>query len=73
MKIEFTSHSVERSLERLGMTGVELNNYLQKQIGREKIKPEKIFKKGIHHYWLKGKGIRLTLNTNILITVWKKP
>lgn len=72
MEIKFTSHSVERSLERIGMTGVELNNYIRQQINNGKIKSDKIFKKGIHHYWLKGQGIRLTLNTNILITVWKK-
>ena len=73
MKLEFTSHAVERSLERTGMTGVELNNIIQNKISRNKNIANKIFKKGIHFYWIKGTGIRLTLNGNILITVWQKP
>jgi len=73
MKIEFTSHSVERSLERVGLTGVELNKLIQTKISRNKNISRKIFKEGVHHYWIKGTGIKLTLNGNILITVWKKP
>lgn len=72
MKIKFTSHSVERSLQRVGLTGVDLNRMITDLIKKGKIKEEKIFKDGIHHYWIKGKGIRLTFNGNILITVVKK-
>lgn len=66
MKVEFTSHAVERSLERLGLTGVELTNLI-----KNKVKPEKIQKKGVHHVWIKGKGIQLVMNGNKIITVWK--
>lgn len=67
MDIKFTSHSIERSLERLGLTGVELFHLIKK-----KVKPNKINKKGIHYIWIKGKGIRLTMNGNKIITVWKQ-
>lgn len=73
MKIKYTSHSVERSLQRLGMTGVDFNRQILDSIEKGKIKTDKLFKQGLHHYWIKlnGKRIRLTLNTNILITIWK--
>lgn len=75
MKIKYTSHSVERSLERIGLTGVELNMHIARSIVRGHIKPNRIFRDGIHNFTFKIKGqkIKLILNKNVLITVWAYP
>ena len=71
MEIKFTSHAVERSLERLNLTGVELLRLLKFKF---KHNPDKLLKKGIHYVRLKIKKqtIVLTINGNIIITVFQQ-
>lgn len=71
MEIKFTSHAVERSLERLDLTGVELLRLLKFKF---KDKPHKLIKEGLHYVRLKIKKqtIILTMNGNIIITVFKQ-
>lgn len=71
MELKFTSHAVERSLERLDLTGVELLRMLKFKF---KHNPEKLIKQGIHLVRLKinKQTIVLTMNGNIIITVFKQ-
>lgn len=72
MEIKFTSHAVERSLERLDLTGVELLKHLRL---RFKDKPHKLIKDGIHlvRTKVKRQTIVLTMDGNKIITVFKQP
>lgn len=64
MKLKFTSHSVERSLERTGMTGVQLNHFLMK-----KIKPKHFKSKVPKYFWIRG--LKVLMKNNLIITVFK--
>ena len=62
IELEFTTHAIERSLERTGMTGVQLNNFLKSRLRPFQLKykePKNIY---IGH-------LRISIKENLIITV----
>lgn len=66
MDIKFTLHAIERSLERTGMTGVEL-----KILAESKLKPKDLLHEQPKPVWIKGKRIKLIMVKDLVITVCK--
>lgn len=64
MNLKFTIHAIERSLERTGMTGVQLKLYLNK-----KIKEKHVNSKSPKFFWING--LKVLMKNNLVITVWK--
>ena len=66
MELKLTLHAIERSIERIGMTGVEL-----KILAESKLKPKDILHEKPKPVWIKGRRIKLIMVKNTIITVCK--
>jgi hypothetical protein len=64
MRLDISVHAMERSLERIGMTGVELKLFLEKNIKDKQLKH-----KIPRFIWIKG--IKVLIKNNLVITLWK--
>jgi len=65
MELIITSHAIERSLERLNMTGVQLYRHLKQHIQEKHLKYEK--PRAIH-----VGGIKVVIKENTIITVYPR-